>query len=289
MQFGKFEFSIVSDGTFWLDGGAMFGIVPKVLWNKTNPADELNRIELKLNCLLIQTPEKNVLIDTGVGEKLDDRFREIYRVERNFGLITSLEKNGLKPEDIDFVINTHLHFDHCGGNTIASPPFPPQQVGRDKERGRFIPTFPNAKYIIQKQEWHDATQSNERTKASYLKENFIPIEDAGQLVLVDGEYEVSLGIKVIATNGHTQGHQSVLIESEGKKAIYLGDLIPTTSHVKIPYIMGYDLYPLDVMEKKEEVLRQTIEEKWLLIFEHDPKIPFAYLIEENGKQILKPI
>lgn len=275
MKFGKFEFSMVSDGTFWLDGGAMFGIVPKVLWNKTNPADELNRIELKLNCLLIQTPEKNVLVDTGIGEKLDDKFKGIYRVERDFGLITSLEKNGLKPEDIDFVINTHLHFDHCGGNTI-------------KKDGKFVPTFSNAKYIIQKQEWHDATQSNERTKASYLKENFIPIEETGQLILVDGEHEIIPGIKVIATNGHTQGHQSVLLESEGKKALYLGDLIPTTSHVKIPYIMGYDLYPLDVMEKKEEVLRQAIEEKWLLIFEHDPKTPFAYLVEENGKQILKP-
>ena len=275
MKFGKFEFSMVSDGTFWLDGGAMFGIVPKVLWNKTNPADELNRIELKLNCLLIQTPEKNVLVDTGIGEKLDDKFKGIYRVERDFGLITSLEKNGLKPEDIDFVINTHLHFDHCGGNTI-------------KKDGKFVPTFSNAKYIIQKQEWHDATQSNERTKASYLKENFIPIEETRQLILVDGEHEIIPGIKVIATNGHTQGHQSVLLESEGKKALYLGDLIPTTSHVKIPYIMGYDLYPLDVMEKKEEVLRQAIEEKWLLIFEHDPKTPFAYLVEENGKQILKP-
>lgn len=274
IDFGSFKFSIVSDGTFWLDGGAMFGIVPKVLWNKTNPADELNRIELKLNCLLIQTPEKNVLVDTGVGENLDDKFKEIYKVERDFGLITALEKIGIKPGDINFVINTHLHFDHCGGNTI-------------NKDGSFVPTFPKAKYVIQKQEWSDATNPNERTKASYLKENFIPLEEAGQLILVDGDYEIFPGIKVTITNGHTRGHQSVLIESEGKKAIYLGDLIPTTSHIKIPYIMSYDLYPLDIIKKKKEILNRAIKENWLLIFEHDPKIPCAYLVEKERKQILK--
>ena len=276
MNFGKFKFSKVSDGKFWLDGGAMFGVVPKPLWNKLNPADKLNRIELGLNCLLIQTPQKNILIDTGVGQKLNEKFKEIYRVEKNTNLIDSLQKIGLKPENIDFVIDTHLHFDHCGGNTI-------------KKDGKFVPTFPKAKYVIQKQEWLDATNPNERTKASYLKENFIPIEEAGQLILVDGDTEILPGIRVIVTNGHTQGHQSVLIESEGKHAIYLGDLIPTTSHVKIPYIMGYDLYPLDIIEKKKEILNRAIKENWLLIFEHDPKIMFAYLVEENGKPTLKPI
>jgi len=276
IDFGSFKFSIVSDGTFWLDGGAMFGIVPKVLWNKLNPADEFNRIELRLNCLLIKTPTENILVDTGVGENLDNKFKEIYRVERDFGLIIALEKIGIKPGDINFIINTHLHFDHCGGNTI-------------KRAGKFVPTFPRAKYIIQKQEWLDATSPNERTKASYLEENFIPIEEAGQLLLVDGEHEVTSGIKVMVTDGHTRGHQSVIIESDGKKAMYCGDLIPTTSHIKIPYIMGYDLFPLDIMEKKKEILKKALQEHWLLIFEHDPKIPFAYLIEKNGKQILEPI
>lgn len=273
---GKFKLLIVSDGKFWLDGGAMFGVVPKILWNKLNPADEMNRIELGLNCLLIQTPENNILVDTGIGEKIDEKFREMFRVERDSNLIESLNKIGLKPEDIDFVINTHLHFDHCGGNTIEK---------NDKP----APTFPKAKYIIQKQEWHDATHPNERTKASYLKENFVPLEEAGQLILVEGDHEILPGVKVINTNGHTRGHQSVLIESKGKKAIYFGDLIPTTSHIKIPYIMGYDLYPLDIIEKKKEILNRAIKENWLLIFEHDPKIVFAYLVEENGKQTLKPI
>lgn len=289
IDFGSFKFSIVSDGTFWLDGGAMFGIVPKVLWNKLNPADEFNRIELRLNCLLIKTPTENILVDTGVGENLDDKFKEIYRVERDFGLIIALEKIGIKPEDINFIINTHLHFDHCGGNTMLPSPCPPPQVGRDRGKGKFVPTFPRAKYIIQKQEWLDATSPNERTKASYLEENFIPIEEAGQLLLVDGEHEVTSGIKVMVTNGHTRGHQSVIIESDGKKALYLGDLIPTTSHIKIPYIMSYDLYPLDIIEKKKEILKKALQEHWLLIFEHDPKTAFAYLIEKDGKQILEPV
>jgi len=308
MQFGKFKFSILYDGTFWLDGGAMFGVVPKILWNKLNPADELNRIKLSLNCLLVQTPNNNILIDTGLGEKVDEKFKEMYRLERNTTLIESLKKIGLKPEDIDFVINTHLHFDHCGGNTISPSPLPLPQASRlalrpetqyrgktqcrerasGKGERKFVPTFPKAKYVIQKKEWLEATNPNERTKASYLKENFMPIKEADQLMLVDGDHEIMPGIKAINTSGHTQGHQSVLIESEGKTAIYFGDLIPTASHIKIPYIMGYDLYPLDSIEKKKEILNRALKENWLLIFEHDPKVIFAYLIEENGRPILKP-
>lgn len=276
MKFGDFTLSIVSDGTFWLDGGAMFGIVPKVLWNKLNPADECNRIKLGMNCLLIQTPERKILVDTGVGKKLDDKFKDMYRLERNTGLIESLGNIGIQPEDVDFVVNTHLHFDHCGGNTV-------------EKDGDYVPTFPKAQYVIQEQEWHDATNTNERTRASYVQENFLPIKASGQLLLVNGDYELLPGISVIVTNGHTQGHQSVMIESDGKKAIYLGDLVPTSSHVKIPYIMGYDLFPIDVVEKKREILSQAIKERWLLIFEHDSENPFGFLIEKEGKQILRKL
>lgn len=276
VRLGQFELSIVSDGKFWLDGGAMFGIVPKVMWDKLNPADGLNRIELGLNCLLIQTPDNKIFVDTGIGEKLNERFKDIYRVERDFSLIEILHRRGIEPEDIDKVINTHLHFDHCGGNTV-------------KKGGKSVPTFPNAQYIIQKQEWYDATHPNERTKASYLRENFVPLEENAQLLLVDGEHEVSKGVKVIVTNGHTQGHQSVLIESDGSKAIYFGDLIPTTSHIRISYIMGYDLYPLDIIKKKKDILQTALNEHWLLIFEHDPERPFAYIVEENGKAILQSL
>ncbi|UCG93111.1 MAG: MBL fold metallo-hydrolase [candidate division WOR-3 bacterium] len=274
MQLGTLKLSTVSDGRFWLDGGAMFGIVPKPLWSKLNPADEYNRIELGLNSLLIQASEKRILVDTGIGEKFDEKLREIYRVEKNTNLIDSLGKVGVTREDVDFVINTHLHFDHCGGNTL-------------KDGEKFVPTFPKAKYVIQKKEWFDATHVNERTRGSYLTENFIPIEEAGQLILADGDIEITPGISVIVTGGHTRGHQSVMLASESKKAIYLGDLIPTTSHIKIPYIMGYDLYPLDVIEKKKQILDQALKENWLLIFEHDPRIAFAYLVEENGRPKLK--
>ena len=276
MKFGKFLFTIVSDGNFWLDGGAMFGVVPKVLWNKLNPADDQNRIKLALNCLLIDTGNKKVLIDTGVGEKLSEKFKGIYRVERDNGLLSSLRSAGVEPEDIDFVINTHLHFDHCGGNTRVI----------DK---KLTTTFPRAKYVIQKKEWFDATHPNERTRASYLPENFIPIEERGQLILVEGDTEILPGINVILTNGHTAGHQSVLIQSEDRTAIYFGDLVPTTSHLKIPYIMGYDLFPLDIIEKKKEVLEKAMKQQWLLIFEHDPKNPFGYLKEVERKPVFQPI
>jgi glyoxylase-like metal-dependent hydrolase (beta-lactamase superfamily II) len=229
-----------------------------------------------LNCLLIQTPDKKILVDTGVGAKLKERFKEMYRVERQHGLVESLSAIGVKPKDIDFVINTHLHFDHCGGNTI-------------KNNGTFVPTFPNAQYIIQKKEWLDAINPNERTRASYLTENFEPLEKAGQLFLVEGEYSVVDGVKVLMTPGHTRGHQSVFIGSEGKKALYCGDLIPTTSHVRLPYIMGYDLYPLEILETKRKILKQAAAEHWLLIFEHDPVSAFAYVGEKEGKQILERI
>ena len=275
-KIGEFELTIVSDGMFWLDGGAMFGVVPKVIWNRTNPSDDFNRIELSLNCLLIRSPDKLILVDTGVGAKLKDRFKDIYRVEREYGLIRALDTNGVNPEDIDKVINTHLHFDHCGGNTM-------------KRHDTVVPTFPNAQYIIQKQEWDDATHPNERTKASYLKENFLPLQVNDQLLLVSGDEDIIEGIKVINTNGHTKGHQSVLIESQGEKAMFLGDFIPTTSHLKIPYIMGYDLYPLDLIKRKKNILQTALDEHWLLIFEHDPKNPFAYAVLKDGEIIPEPV
>lgn len=275
-KLGEFELTIVSDGKFWLDGGAMFGVVPKVIWDKQNPADVFNRIELGLNCLLIKSPDDLILVDTGVGTKLKERFKDIYRVEREYGLIQALGKHGIKPENIDKVINTHLHFDHCGGNTI-------------KKESEVVPTFPNAQYIIQKQEWHDATNPNERTKASYLGENFLPLQENEQILLVDGDTDIIAGIKVIHTNGHTRGHQSVMIESNGEKAMYFGDFIPTASHIRIPYTMGYDLYPIDLIEKKKDILKTALEEHWLLIFEHDPKNPFAYAVLKDGHIVTEPV
>ncbi|MBN2621075.1 MBL fold metallo-hydrolase [candidate division WOR-3 bacterium] len=273
--FGSLTFHLICEGTFWLDGGAMFGVVPKVLWHKLNPADDMNRIKLALNCLVVEHPDGVVLVDTGIGEGLKERFLEMYKVEKKRTLKECLAEHGIAPEDVSFVINTHLHFDHCGGNTV--------RVDR-----KWRPTFPNARYIVQKLEWEDAVDPNERTQASYLKETFSPIEQAGQLDLVSEEHEVLPGIKVVRTNGHTRGHQSVLIECEGRKALYLGDLIPTTSHIKIPYTMGYDLYPMDLVETKKRLLKQAVAENWLLIFEHDPLRPFGYVGEEDGRFVIKP-
>lgn len=276
MIFGDFSIELLSDGSFWLDGGAMFGVVPKVFWNKLTPADEANRIELGLNCLLIKTEDNNILVDTGVGEKIDEKFGEIYKVDKSKDLIRSLEDAGLSPENIDYVINTHLHFDHAGGNTRV-------------KGENIVPSFPDAEHVIQRGEWEDALNPNERTQASYLKDNLLPIQEAGLLQLVDGDTEILPGIKVIVTRGHTKNHQSVLIESQGKRALYLGDLIPTTAHIKVPYVMGYDLYPLQTIETKKEILDKAVQEQWLLIFEHDPKIGMGYLEKREGKFKLRPI
>ncbi|MEO0124543.1 MAG: MBL fold metallo-hydrolase [candidate division WOR-3 bacterium] len=276
MKFGKFELISVSDGSFFLDGGTMFGVVPKVLWSKIVQPDELNRVEIPINCLLIKTPDANIIVDTGMGNKLDEKFRELYSVRQPPDLESELNRINLKFEDIHFVVNTHLHFDHCGWNT---------RIVADK----IVPSFPNAKYIIQKQEWYDATHPNERTRASYMKENYIPIENSGQLVLIEGSYEIVPGVKVINTIGHTKGHQSVFIESEGNKAIYWGDFISTSAHIKIPYHTSFDLYPMELVDLKKKYLRQAIDEHWLMVFEHDPNVVFAYLEEEEGKPSLKKI
>lgn len=279
MKLGLFDLIAISDGSFFLDGGTMFGVVPKVLWEKIYKPDELNRLEIPLNCLLVKAAGVNILIDTGIGNKLDEKFRSLYCVKQEHNLINGIRHAGLTPEHINFVVNTHLHFDHCGWNTIVAP----------SDQNSYIPTFPKATYIIQKEEWYDATHPNERTRASYFKENFLPLEISGQLTLIEGEYEIVPGVKVMNTIGHTKGHQSVIIESKGKKALYCGDFMPTSAHIRIPYLTSFDLYPLDLVELKKKLLRQIIDEHWLLIFEHDPMVIFAYLEEENGKQILKPI
>lgn len=269
MKLGDFELNAISDGHFWLDGGSMYGAVPKVLWSKLTPSDKENRIRLSLNCLLIRTPDNIVLVDTGLGEKFSKRSKEIYRTERNQNLFTSLSALNIQPSDVDFVINTHLHFDHCGGNTV-------------KMNGKYVPAFPNARYIIQKAEWENAQQPNEKTKSSYRISDFLPLEQAGQVQLVEGDHAVTPGVRTMVTRGHTQGHQSVFISSKGNQALYLGDVIPTTYHLRIPYMTGFDMYPGELLETKKDIIKHAVEDNWLLVFEHDPKIVFAYINEEEG-------
>jgi glyoxylase-like metal-dependent hydrolase (beta-lactamase superfamily II) len=276
MKLGVFELFVVSGGYFWLDGGSMYGVVPKVLWDKLTPADKDNRIRLSLNCLLIKAQDKTVLVDTGIGEKFSRRFREIYKIEGDKKLNSSLAALNVQPSDVDFVINTHLHFDHCGGNTR-------------RQGGKYVPAFPNAKYVIQREEWLNANQTNEKTGSSYRSGDFLPLKEAGQLLLIDGDHEVISGVRAIVTSGHTRGHQSVLISSQGKHAIYLGDLIPTTHHVKLTYMTGFDLYPVELLATKKEIVKRAIAEKWLLVFEHDPETVFAYVTEEAGGTKLLPV
>jgi glyoxylase-like metal-dependent hydrolase (beta-lactamase superfamily II) len=278
MKLGDFELYPLSDGSFRLDGGAMFGVVPKVLWERCCMADELNRIPLSLTCLLIRAHDKNILVDTGLGSKEDPAFKEMFAVDRRMSLDHSLKRHGLSREDIQLVINTHLHFDQAGGNTITN------------DGGTLSPAFPKARYVVQRGEYVDAVRANERTRASYRRENFTPIEDLHRWELLDGDTELLPGITAVVTQGHTRYHQGIKIESQGQAAFYLGDLIPTVCHLPLPYIMGYDLYPIQTLETKRWVLDRAFEENWLLLFEHDPVVQAGRVLQHaDGKYFLEEV
>lgn len=277
LRLGDYDIYGLRDGFFYLDGGAMFGVVPKTLWEKKCPADAQNRIRLALNSLLIETPAALVLVETGIGSKLDRKFQDIYCVEQNPGLLGSLARLGFAPEEIDFVINTHLHFDHCGGNTI-----------RD-EKGAVVPAFPRARYIIQKGEWEWAMNPHEREKGSYQAENFRPLADFGLLRLVDGDAPVTEGVEVMLAPGHTARHQCVKVVSGGKTLVYLGDLVPTSAHIGLAYGMSYDLHPLENLENKRKLYSQAVAEDWILAFVHDPVRYFGRVGKVNQKFEFRPL
>ncbi len=258
MKIGKYEIHAIETGRFKLDGGAMFGIVPKTIWDKLNPSDDRNRIELALRTLLIISDDRKILVDTGIGKKWEEKYIDIYGIDHTkYTLEDSLEKFGLKTSDITDVILTHLHFDHAGGATKL-------------EDGILKPTFENATYYIQKRNLDLAMNPNEKDRASYLPENFMPLIEFNQLEIVDGEFEIFDGIELIVSNGHTFGQQLVKVSDGEKTIVYCGDLIPTSSHIPIPYVMAYDLQPLVTMEEKKKLLKKAVEEKWILFFEHDP-------------------
>ncbi|NIO48407.1 MAG: MBL fold metallo-hydrolase [Candidatus Aminicenantes bacterium] len=277
ISLGQFDIHGLRDGFFFLDGGAMFGVVPKTLWEKKFPADEKNRIKLALNSILIKAEKALILVETGIGGDLDPKFYDYYSVERKPGLVLSLEKLGYQAEDIDFVINTHLHFDHCGGNTLKN------------EKGEDVPTFPKASYIIQKGEWEYALHPSERDKPSYLEQNFLPLEKHGLLQLVDGNKEISEEVEVIVVPGHTSRHQCVKASSEGKVFFFLGDLVPTSAHVGLSYIMSYDLFPQETLESKKRYFEQAIEGDWILAFNHDPEHFFGKVKKVNNKYTFEPL
>ena len=274
-KIGALTVHAIQAGGQRLDGGAMFGVVPKPLWEKRIPADERNRIQLGMRCLLIEHPSGLILIDTGAGNKENEKFKDIYGLENEGAAGGTMLEDGLKevgiaPTDIALVINTHLHFDHAGGNTFIG------------ESGKVQLTFPNATYIVRRGEYDYAMHPNERTAASYFERNFLPVEAAEKLELVAREKTIVKGIRVVPTPGHTPFHQSVLIESGGERAFYLGDLVPTHAHLPLPWIMGYDVEPLVTLETKRRILKQAADENWLLIFEHDATVPWGR-VEHDGK------
>jgi glyoxylase-like metal-dependent hydrolase (beta-lactamase superfamily II) len=278
LNIGAYEVCPIPTGIFGLDGGAMFGTVPKVLWEKTNPPDDKNRIQMEARGLLLKSPGSNILIDTGnggdfvtkYGEKLGTKFAEMYNIDDSGpSLLKSLKAHGLKPEDIDHVILTHLHFDHAGGATTE----------RDH---KLVPTFPKAKYYVQQANLETASQPNLRERASYYPANFQPLIDNDQLVILKGPTENLLpGISTLISNGHTQGQQMVKVSDGKTTLLYCGDVVPTSTHVKIPWLMGYDLHPLVLMEEKQKYLSEAADHQWYLFFEHDPYCDSA-LIEKKG-------
>ncbi|MBM4176118.1 MAG: MBL fold metallo-hydrolase [Ignavibacteria bacterium] len=258
MKFGKFEVHSIVTGQFALDGGAMFGVVPKVFWEKTNPADERNRIALSMRSLLIISDDRKILVDTGAGNKNNDKFNAIYGIQNSNGWFDeALNQCNLNTDDITDVILTHLHFDHCGGST-------------KKVNNEIIPTFANAKYYIQREHFEWAMNASDKDRASFLIDDFLPLKDHDQLILTEGEFKLFEGVEILASNGHTPKQQHVKLTSEERTIFYSGDMIPTASHIPFPYVMGYDLYPVTTIEEKKKILPQAYEENWILFFEHDP-------------------
>jgi glyoxylase-like metal-dependent hydrolase (beta-lactamase superfamily II) len=283
---GRWPLHAIHAGVQRLDGGAMFGVVPKPLWQRRIAPDERNRIPLAMRCLLVEHDIGPILIDTGAGNKEDAKFHDIYGIENRGAdgrtrLEDGLHQLGVRPEDIVLVIDTHLHFDHAGGNTW-----------RDGS-GTIRPTFPNARYVVQAGEYDYATRTNERTAASYFSHNFAPVLESGQFDFISGERRIAEGVTCIPTPGHTPHHQGILLESAGERAFYPADLVPTTAHLPLPWIMGYDVEPLVTLETKRRILRRALDENWLLVFEHDATTPWgraafdgkAYTLAESATAV----
>lgn len=275
-RLGDFTLHALESGLVRLDGGAMFGVVPKPLWEKRIPADARNRIPLGLRCLLVETPDQLVLLETGLGNKENEKFLDIYGVENAPSdgahadrLHELIARAGFSREDVGLVIDTHLHFDHAGGNTF-----------RDGE-GEVRLSFPNARYVVQKGEWEWAHRANERTSASYLPDNYDPVMAVGRLDLVEGDVEIVPGISVYRTPGHCPHHQSVLLRSGGQTACFLADVMPTFAHLPLPWVMGYDVEPLVTLESKRALLQRATDERWLLVSTHDPFTPWGYPVAEG--------
>jgi glyoxylase-like metal-dependent hydrolase (beta-lactamase superfamily II) len=274
MKIGNYELHAIETGRFALDGGAMFGVVPRTLWEKSNPPDEKNRIAMAARALLLVGESRRILIDVGNGSKYDEKFTSIYKFDTSqFSLIPSLMRLNLSPDDITDVILTHLHFDHAGGSTYRA-------------NGELRLTFPKPRYYVQREHWLAANSPTERDRASFFPNDFVPLQRHGVLQLTDGEQEILPGISVRVLNGHTTALQCPVISDGTTTLFYCADLVPTASHVAVPWIMAYDLRPLVTLGEKRRILNQAVDEQWVLFFEHDPKIEAARLTRDNKGFVL---
>lgn len=276
MKLGGTSIDIVSDGTFLLDGGAMFGQVPKTMWELEMRPDRKNRVRIGLNCLLIRTPTMNILVDTGAGSKQAEKYKDAYGLNGN-KLLKGLKKLELTARDIDKVVLTHLHFDHGGGCTKLD------------RSGNAVPTFPKADYLVQRACWEEANEPNERSKSSFHSDDFLPLEEAGVLTLLDGDSEVAQGITTKVTHGHSEGHQVVLIEAGSERIAFAGDLIPTPYHVPLINIAALDHSPNDTLAQKRDLLKMAVEGGWLLVFGHAFESRAGYVEQRNGKAQFLPV
>jgi glyoxylase-like metal-dependent hydrolase (beta-lactamase superfamily II) len=281
LTLGDFELTAFSDGVYPLDGGAFFGVVPKAMWSRKVEADAKNYVTAGLNSLVIRsenprTGKQTVLIETGMGDKLSERMVKFYGQPAQ--LLDNLAAGGIAPEDVDIVINSHLHFDHCGWNTV-----------RDSN-GKIVPTFPRAKYYAPEGEWQYARRPSVRDSISFISENYDPLVASGQMTLLKGAEEIVPGISVKIFPGHTAHMLAIMIQSQGKTACYISDLIPTTAHIDLTWGMGFDLYPLQTIESKKLYYARSIPEKWLTVFTHDPKTPWAYVEkDELGNMVARGV
>jgi glyoxylase-like metal-dependent hydrolase (beta-lactamase superfamily II) len=272
MLFGDYRVEIVPDAEFRLDGGAMFGVVPRALWAEAFPPDELNRVRLGANCLFVEAGGERIVVETGIGDKWSEKHARMYGVSRERTLAESVRAaTGYAAEEITVVVNTHLHFDHAGGNTTLD------------EAGRAVPAFPNARYLVSRAEYEHAESPHERDRASYLAENWRPLRESGQLELMADEYEVVPGLTMECVPGHSRTMQCVRLERGGRTLYGFADLVPTRAHVAPAWIMGYDLYPVETLEAKKRLLPQAAREDWLCLFYHDPVAPLGRIVGEGGR------
>jgi glyoxylase-like metal-dependent hydrolase (beta-lactamase superfamily II) len=275
LKLGNLEFHVIVAGHFRLDGGAMFGVIPKTMWEKVAPPDADNRIQMAMNCLLIHAGGKRILVETGAGDKLSPKLRSIYDLDE-WRLLEGLRHYGLHPEEVDIVVDTHLHFDHCGGNTRIM-------------NGKVVPTFPNARYVVHKGEFEHAKNPTERDRASYMPDNYLPIEAANKFSLIEADRVIAPGVELIRVSGHIADMLCVKLQGGGKTAFLFADLVPMTTHLGLPWIMGYDLYPMQTLENKKKWIPEVVREGWIALFSHDPNIAAAYLRERDGRWEPEPV